>query len=78
MSIYIRAPVRRDVVCDTKEDTTVGHGIDTMLENARAWIMTSRKDVAEGDLSYRRVHALVDTIILYILSIVQRSTHDIF
>ena len=57
--------LRRYVMHDTVEDVMAGPNAGAMLENARAWITTSRTTMAGGGSSDRHV----DAVILYFLSV---------
>ena len=74
MGVRIRPLLRRDVVHDTMEDVVAGPNAGTVLENARAWITTSRMAVAGGRSSDRHV----DAIILYFLLVKQRARQATF
>ena len=73
MGVRIRAPLRRDAVRETMEDAVAGPDVGAILKNVRVCITASRKAVVEGGLSDGQVHAFVDGVILYFLSVIQRA-----
>ena len=58
---------------DTMEDAVAGPDVRAILKHARVCITASRTAVVEGGSSDRHIHAFVDTVILYVLSVIQRA-----